>query len=250
MHVNKVHHVTTINRVAKDLGEDEDWLSDVANEMDIEDGVIWVYGVGEDGVMVRTIVWHQLPNQGFGAFGVISFRHSACRFWRSRSPAEKRDEIAPSHDWPPELTGRGGELPMRNRSMTSLFKHISTAPAAMPPLRWPRSQNLTSMPRSGGSGAGLSCHAGGAAGRTSCDDGEAPAYLALCQRVSPANRHRTCSRWQRRSRLLRSKRRSSCPRLRPYRLASLRHRVICCQGTCLVRSRAWMIAKLMRCLLQ
>jgi hypothetical protein len=54
MHVNKVHHVTTINRVAKDLGEDKDWLSDVANEMDIEDGVIWVYGVGEDGVMAFT----------------------------------------------------------------------------------------------------------------------------------------------------------------------------------------------------
>ena len=54
MHVNKVRHVTTINRVAKDLGEDEDWISDVANEMDIEDGVIWVYGVGEDGVMAFT----------------------------------------------------------------------------------------------------------------------------------------------------------------------------------------------------
>jgi hypothetical protein len=54
MHVNKVHHVTTINRVAKDLGEDEDWISDVANEMDIEDGVIWVYGVGEDGMMAFT----------------------------------------------------------------------------------------------------------------------------------------------------------------------------------------------------
>jgi len=37
-HVNKVHHVTTITKVAKDLGEDEDW-----NEMEIEDGVIWVY---------------------------------------------------------------------------------------------------------------------------------------------------------------------------------------------------------------
>jgi hypothetical protein len=54
MHVNKVHHVTTINRVASDLGENEDWLSDVANEMDIEDGVIWVYGVGDDGVMAFT----------------------------------------------------------------------------------------------------------------------------------------------------------------------------------------------------
>jgi len=54
MHVNKVHHVTTINRVAQDLAEDEDWISDVANEMEIEDGVIWVYGVGEDGVMAFT----------------------------------------------------------------------------------------------------------------------------------------------------------------------------------------------------
>lgn len=54
MHINKVHHVTTINRVADDLSEDEDWLRDVANEMDAEDGLIWVYGVGEDGVMAFT----------------------------------------------------------------------------------------------------------------------------------------------------------------------------------------------------
>jgi hypothetical protein len=54
MHVNKVHHVTTITRVAQDLGEDEDWMRDVANEMEIEDGVIWVYGVGEDGVLAFT----------------------------------------------------------------------------------------------------------------------------------------------------------------------------------------------------
>ncbi len=54
MHVNKVHHVTTIARVAKELGEDEDWLHDVANEMDVEDGVIWVFGVGDDGVLAFT----------------------------------------------------------------------------------------------------------------------------------------------------------------------------------------------------
>jgi hypothetical protein len=54
MHVNKVYRVTTINRVAQDLGEDEDWLSDVASEMDAEDGRLWVYGVGEDGVMAFT----------------------------------------------------------------------------------------------------------------------------------------------------------------------------------------------------
>jgi len=54
MHTNKVHHVTTISRVAEELGEDEDWLRDVASEMEIEDGVIWVYGVGQDGVPALT----------------------------------------------------------------------------------------------------------------------------------------------------------------------------------------------------
>ncbi|VIO70625.1 hypothetical protein CI1B_32790 [Bradyrhizobium ivorense] len=54
MHVNKVYAVITISRVAKDLGEDEDWLSDVANGMDTEDGVIWVYGIGDDQVMAFT----------------------------------------------------------------------------------------------------------------------------------------------------------------------------------------------------
>ena len=54
MHVNKVHHVKTISRVAKELDEDEDWLFDVAMEMDVEDGVIWVYGADEDGEMAFT----------------------------------------------------------------------------------------------------------------------------------------------------------------------------------------------------
>src|SRR3984957_11018876 len=63
MHVNKVHHVTTINRVASDLGEREGWLSDVANEMDIEDGVIWVYGLGEDGVMAFAALGDQLQRE-------------------------------------------------------------------------------------------------------------------------------------------------------------------------------------------
>jgi hypothetical protein len=52
--VNKVHHVHTIARVAEMLGEDEDWLWDVANEMDREDGLIWVYGPDEDTVMAFT----------------------------------------------------------------------------------------------------------------------------------------------------------------------------------------------------
>jgi hypothetical protein len=54
MHVNKVHSIFTISRVARDLGEAEDWLSDVASGMDPEDGVIWVYGIGDDGVMAFT----------------------------------------------------------------------------------------------------------------------------------------------------------------------------------------------------
>ena len=54
MHVNKVPHVTTINQVAADLGEGEDWLFDVACEMDVEDGVIWIRGLGEDAIMAFT----------------------------------------------------------------------------------------------------------------------------------------------------------------------------------------------------
>jgi hypothetical protein len=54
MHVNKVDHVTTIDRVADRLGESVDRLYEVANEMDTEDGVIWVYGLADDGVMAFT----------------------------------------------------------------------------------------------------------------------------------------------------------------------------------------------------
>jgi hypothetical protein len=52
--VNKVSHVFTLSHVAEMLGEDEDWLWDVAEEMDTEDGQLWVVGVGEDGVMAFT----------------------------------------------------------------------------------------------------------------------------------------------------------------------------------------------------
>ena len=54
MHVNKVHSVKTIDRVARELGESVDWLHDVAEEMDTEDGVIWVYGDSDDGVLAFT----------------------------------------------------------------------------------------------------------------------------------------------------------------------------------------------------
>ena len=52
--VNKIRHVTTIAGVAKMLGENEEWLWEVANEMDQEDGLIWVYGPGDESVMAFT----------------------------------------------------------------------------------------------------------------------------------------------------------------------------------------------------
>lgn len=54
--VNKVHRVTTIARVAEMLGEDEELLWEMAEEMDPEAGLIWVYGAGEiaEGVMAFT----------------------------------------------------------------------------------------------------------------------------------------------------------------------------------------------------
>jgi hypothetical protein len=54
MQVNKVNSVKTIDRVARELGESVDWLHEVADEMDTEDGVIWVYGNTDDGVMAFT----------------------------------------------------------------------------------------------------------------------------------------------------------------------------------------------------
>jgi len=54
MHVNKVSHIKTIDLVAKELGEEVEWLHEVALEMDVEDGVIWVYGLDDDGVLAFT----------------------------------------------------------------------------------------------------------------------------------------------------------------------------------------------------
>jgi hypothetical protein len=51
MHIDKVAHVTTIDRVAERLGESVDFLHDLANEMDVEDGVIWIYGLGDQEVI-------------------------------------------------------------------------------------------------------------------------------------------------------------------------------------------------------
>ena len=49
-----IAHVFTISYVANLLGEDEDWLFERSTDMFPEDGCLWVYGVGEDGVPAFT----------------------------------------------------------------------------------------------------------------------------------------------------------------------------------------------------
>lgn len=46
--------VFTIGYVANLLGEDENWLHELSIDMFPEDGCLWVYGVGEDGVTAFT----------------------------------------------------------------------------------------------------------------------------------------------------------------------------------------------------
>jgi hypothetical protein len=46
--------VFTIDYVAEMLGEDVEWLHELSQDMDPEDGCLWVYGVGEDGVVAFT----------------------------------------------------------------------------------------------------------------------------------------------------------------------------------------------------
>ena len=54
MQLNKVHSVKTIDRVAAELGETVDRIFDLAVDMETEDGVIWVYGPGDDSVIAFT----------------------------------------------------------------------------------------------------------------------------------------------------------------------------------------------------
>ena len=52
--VAAISAVFTIGYVANLFGEDEDWLFDLSIGMEPEDGSLWVYGVGEDGVPAFT----------------------------------------------------------------------------------------------------------------------------------------------------------------------------------------------------
>jgi hypothetical protein len=53
--LNKESSVKTIHRVAVELGEDVEWLLEIAIEMEPEDGVIWVFSLDDkDGVTAFT----------------------------------------------------------------------------------------------------------------------------------------------------------------------------------------------------
>lgn len=51
---NKVRHVYTVDRIARDLGVHEDLIHDLALGLGPEDGLIWVYGLDDDGVLAFT----------------------------------------------------------------------------------------------------------------------------------------------------------------------------------------------------
>ena len=54
MQLNKVYSVKTIDRVAVELGETVDRIFNIAIGMETEDGIIWVYGPGDDSVIAFT----------------------------------------------------------------------------------------------------------------------------------------------------------------------------------------------------
>ena len=43
-----ISHVFTLARVAALLGEDEDWLHEISIELEPEDGMLAVYGLGDE----------------------------------------------------------------------------------------------------------------------------------------------------------------------------------------------------------
>ena len=64
MPINKVHAVRTLALVASELGEDADWLVDIATDLEPEDGLIWVYDPQ-----------HPHGTMAFSDFGIESLRN-------------------------------------------------------------------------------------------------------------------------------------------------------------------------------
>ena len=76
-----IGHVFTLARVAAMLGEDEDWLHEISLEMEPEDSVLAVYGLGDE------------YTPAFTAFGLENLRelirlHRESAERRAADPAE------------------------------------------------------------------------------------------------------------------------------------------------------------------
>jgi hypothetical protein len=69
-----ISYVFTITRVAQMLGEDADWLQDICDEMDPEDGRLTVLGPGEEAITASGV-----SNTGECNEGACSFRWSGAR---------------------------------------------------------------------------------------------------------------------------------------------------------------------------
>lgn len=55
MQRHKVHHVHTVERIAKHLGIDEDLIHELTLGLEPADGVIWIYGADDtDGTLAFT----------------------------------------------------------------------------------------------------------------------------------------------------------------------------------------------------
>ena len=78
--------VFTIGHVANLLGEDEDWLFELSIGMEPEDGSLWVYGVGEDGVPAFTLAHNVASREE-----VDSVLEDARRAGAEVGAAEQRD---------------------------------------------------------------------------------------------------------------------------------------------------------------
>jgi len=78
-----ITHVFTIGYVAELLAEDENWLSDIATDMDPEDGHLWIYGAGDEHVAAFT---------DFGIEKPQTAHRRPARRWKS-TPIQAEDRL-------------------------------------------------------------------------------------------------------------------------------------------------------------
>ena len=92
-----IAQVFTISYIANLLGEDEDWLFELSTDMLPEDGCLWAYGVGEDGVPAFTkdgCLWAY----GVGEDGVPAFTKDGIENLRQIIADERSAGRAPPQD--------------------------------------------------------------------------------------------------------------------------------------------------------